>query len=263
MNDRSHPFLALSSKLAVLALAAFPIAGCTLSEPPRTEIRTALYSAAIYGDLKITQGGQPGSGTRMELVEDLDLEPGDLGNLAADVDFGPVRIGLEWLPLRFEGREELDEGVVFRGTTFPEDTRLETELELETFRLRLDTPIFERDGAILRGGLGLYYWDLDIELEDHDTGFEDDRQFSRLLPSVMFSGEMPVARDFSVAFDAAFAAIDQGRILWDFETRGRMRVARWVSMFAGFRFLRYQLNEDTNDGTIDVFGPILGFDWRF
>jgi len=249
--------------LLPLLLLAPPTAGCTLSEPPRTEVRTALFSPVIYGDLKITQGGQPGSGTRMELVNDLDLEPGDQGNLAADVDFGPVRIGLEWLPLWFEGREELDEGLVFRGTTFPEDTRLETELELQTFRLRIDTPIVERDGAVLRGGLGLYYWDLDIELEDVDSDFEDDRQFSRMLPAVMFSGEMPAARGFSVAFDAAFAAIDQGRILWDFEARGRWTFQHWMSAFAGFRFLRYQLNEDTNDGTIDVFGPVFGFDWRF
>ncbi len=246
-----------ASILALLLLAA-----CVTDEPLGVSIRARDFSAAAAGDVTITRGGTPGSGTRLELIDDLDLEGRDQGELAADVAFGGVRLGAAWLPLVFDGKERLDQTELFHGTTYPAGNRVESDLQLTTWKLRLDARVHEDHDSELRLGVGAYWWTLDMRLNDLDAQISDERRFSRLLPAISASGSWRFAPGWSADVDAAFASIDQGRRLWDLDASARYRIDRWVTLALGLRFLRYELNEDTNDGTIDVLGPTLGFEFR-
>jgi len=239
------------------------LAACAVHEPLRGSLEGRIFSAAIAGDVTITQGGAPGSGTRLDLRDDLDLDGSTTLELAGDVELAGVRAGLAWLPLSFDGAETLDRAETFHGTTFPAGSRVKSELDLPTWRLRVDAPLLDDGRGALRAGLGAYWWTLDMELRDVDTGVSDSREFSRLLPAVTISSSWRVSRGVTAGFDAAFAAIDEGRRLWDFDATARCSVHRGLTVHAGFRFRRYELQEDTNDGVIDLFGPLVGMQWRF
>jgi hypothetical protein len=239
------------------------LAACRSEADPHATLQTRLFSAAVTGSVQITQGGTPGSGSHLHLADDLDLDPADQPELLADFELYGVRLGGSWLPLEFDGKEELDEDEVFRGTTFPAGSRVKSELELETWKLRLDVPAYEGDVAGVRAGAGAYWWEFDLDLRDVDTGVEESRDFSRLLPSLNVATSWRITRGITAGFEAAFAAIDEGRHLWDLDASARFVVARGFAFHLGFRFLRYDLEEDTNDGEINVFGPTFGMSWRF
>jgi hypothetical protein len=251
----------MGRRLALLPLAL--CCGCVADPEPHPRFRMTYFPAAVEGDVRITQGGTPGSGTRLELVDDLDMNGEEQFELAAGVEIGAGRLDLAWLPLHFDGEERLDQDEVFRGTLFPAGDRVESDLSLETWRLRLDAALLASGEGELRFGAGAYWWQLELKMHDLDTGVLEEREFSRLLPALTVAGSLKARRALSADFEAAVAAIDEGRYLVDLA--GLLKTSFWrgFSGSVGWRWIRYALAEDTNDGTIDVFGPTFSLDWRF
>ena len=262
-----RPFAAAAGVASALASLLAP--ACSFDQGFASDgeidfsVRGAWFPTDLSGDVKITAGGVQGTGSRIEMNDDLDIDGEDHGLPAFDLYAGGLRAGVEWLPFSFEGRTTLDQSLVFHGTGFPAGNRVASELDLETWKFRVDGALIDDPGFELRAGVVAYWWNFELDLADIDAGVRDSREFSRLLPGVTLSGSFSIVRKCSVGFDAAFATIDEGRQLWDLAALARYDGGGGTWFDAGYRFLRYELNEDTNVGTLDLQGPFLGFTCRF
>lgn len=242
---------------AVVLAAAGGCAGAT-GKPDGTAI-AAFFPATIDGDVTITQGGVPGSGSSIDVVDDLDLENDFPGAFGLRLDDGPLRLGLEWLPFRFSGEETLSEDVVFRGATFPAGDEVESELTFVTWAALLDSAVIQGDVFELRVGGGAYWWRFDLELDDKTSGLTESRGFSRLLPAATASTRVALGAGFSVRANGAFATLDEGRRLFDTAAIVEYQFPeKRIHATLGYRWMRYWLNEDTNTGMLDLRGPSLG-----
>lgn len=236
--------------------AALLLAGCAgTTGVPDAHVGAAFFPAAIDGNVTITQGGLPGSGSRIDVQDDLALDGDSLGQLSLRLDDGPLRFRLDWLPFDFSGETRLDRDVVFHGRTFPSGARVESDLSLETWAGGIDAPLVAGDDFELRAGGGVYWWTLDMKVKE-TGGASESRQFSRLLPAATLSSHGALGGGFGLGFDGAFATIDKGRRLLDVAADVDWELDRFRAAF-GWRWLRYWLNEDTNTGQLDLHGPTL------
>jgi hypothetical protein len=249
--------------VALLAL----LAGCAATEStPGAAVRTRAWLAAPSGHVEVTRGGTPGTGSSLTLRDDLDLEPSAQLELAAEVDAGPIRGAVSWMPLAFEGTERLDQDEVFHGTTYPAGNLVDTDLDLTTWRVAFDGKLHESERTTVRAGLGAYWWTLDMTLRDRDAQISDERKFSRLLPAIVGSGEWKLSERWSAAAAAGFGTIGKGRRLFDLDATARATIdggGRGGALLVGLRWMRYDLDEDTNVGRISLLGPTLGLEWRW
>ena len=241
----------------VLAAAASGCAGAT-GKPDATAI-AAYFPATVDGKVTITQGGVPGSGSSIDVADDLDLGNELPVAFGLRLDDGPLRLGLEWLPFKFGGEETLTEDVVFRGATFPAGDEVESEFELVTWAAMLEGAVIEGEAFELRVGGGAYWWRFDLELVDDAAGLSESRGFSRLLPAATASTRVALGAGFSVRAKGAFATIDEGRRLVDTAAIVEYQFPeKRIHATLGYRWMRYWLNEDTNTGMLDLRGPSLG-----
>ncbi len=247
---------------AIVTAAALPalLAGCGTADgtPDQSTIGARWFPAIVDGSVEITQGGVPGTASRVALDDDLDLEHEFRGIAEVELVDGPLRLRLGHLPLRFEGSTLLDQAIVFHGRTFAAGTDLESEFELTTWHASVDTALIEQDGVEVRLGGGFWTWEFDLELHDRTLGVTDSREFSRLLPAVTASSWADLGGGFGVRLEGAFAALDEGRRLVDVAGEFDYAFDDRFRAVAGWRWLRYWLNEDTNKGLIDVMGPTVG-----
>ncbi|MBM4013934.1 MAG: hypothetical protein FJ293_03090 [Planctomycetes bacterium] len=250
--------------LATVAGSAALLAGCGTADgiPDRSTIGARWFPAIVDGSVEITQGGLPGTASRVSLDDDLDLENDFFGSYEIELVDGPLRLRLGHLPLRFEGSALLDQEIVFHGQTFAAGTDLDSEFELTTWHASVDGALIEADGVEVRVGGGFWTWEFDLELRDRTLGVNDSREFSRLLPAVTASSWAELGGGFAVRLDGAFASLDEGRRLVDFAGEFEYAFDDRVRAVAGWRWLRYWLNEDTNKGLFDVMGPTFGFTLR-
>jgi hypothetical protein len=244
--------------------AVLPAIGCATADgvPDRSTIGLRAFPAIAEGAVEITQGGVAGSATRVSLDDDLDLERDFLGSAEVQLVDGPLRLRLGHLPLRFEGSAILDQAIVFHGRNFAAGTDLDSEFELATWHASVDTTLIGQDDVELRVGGGFVTWEFDLELRDRTLGVTDSREFSRLLPAVTASMWAALGGRFATRLEGSFAALDEGRRQIDVSGEFEYAFDERFRAVAGWRWLRYWLNEDTNKGLIDVMGPTVGFTLR-
>jgi len=243
---------------AVLAAAAASGCAGATGKPDGTAI-AAFFPATIDGHVTITQGGTAGSGSSIDVADDLGLENKLPAALGLRLDDGPLRLGLEWLPFRFRGDETLSEDVLFRGATFAAGDEVESALTFVTWSALLEGAVIENDSFELRAGGGAYWWKFDLELDDQTTGVSESRAFSRLLPAATASTRVALGAGFAVRARGAFATLDEGRRIVDGGANVEYQFPeKRIHATLGYRWIRYWLNEDTNTGMLDLRGPSLG-----
>ncbi len=245
--------------LASALLTSLLASGCESTDGlPSATARATFFPTTVAGNLEITQGGVPGSASRIDVADDLDLADDAYGNFALELDDGRLRLGLQYLPFGFQGDTTLDRDLIFHGRTFPAGNRVESDLGLKTWSARVDGALIQESEFEVRLGVGAYWWDFDLELSDLDAAVTDSREFSRLLPAVTATSWAALGRGFAVRFDGAFATLDEGRRLVDAAASVDYEFIDRVHASLGWRWLRYWLNEDTNTGLLDLYGPTIG-----
>ncbi len=261
VSPRFAPLTTLVATLVTAPLIA--LIGCASEPDPHASLRAVWFPAALSGHVTITKGGVPGSGSRIDVDRDLDLDGASQGAIGVDAELHGLRLGVDFLPLGFDGSNTLGHDVVFHGATYASGHAVESQLDLDTWAVRLDGPVLAKEGFELRVGGGAYLWHFDMELDDRTSGSSDSRAFSRLLPAITASTRIDLTHSFQLGLDGAFAAIGGGRRLSDAATTLSYAFEPRFLVTLGFRWLRYELNEDTNVGTLDLFGPTLGLTVRF
>ncbi len=240
--------------------------GCAApAASPAFAIGAAAWQAAPDGHLFVTAGSKPGTATTMELEDHLGLEEATQLDWHADVDFGDHRITFEHLPLSFAGDSVVDDAFIFHGATYPVGDRVVTAFDLDTFILRWDARCWSSDAtrSSAHVGLGAWWWRYAMQVEGSPSGNDEVRQFSHLYPGVHGDLTWDAGSGLLLALDGAFAGTGTSRTLYDLSGSLIWEIGDHVGVAAGYRFMRWDFNESTNDGDFDLRGPWLGLTFRF
>lgn len=261
MSDALRPRSSLPRLLATFAALAAS-SGCAASDRDVASVKAYWMPAQVDGGVKITQGGVAGSGTRVRVDDDLGMGGESQGIFGAGMKVDNAWLTLEYMPFSFSGSDQPAQSFTFHGQNFAAGDHLKSDLGLETWHARLAAPLGDADGA-LNAGIGAYWWDFDMKVADRDTGAQERRSFSRLLPAASLDGRASVLDHIGVGFDASFATLGGGRKLTDLAAFASYSYGSGFEADLGYREIHVALNEDTNDGTLIVRGPYFGVSWRF
>ena len=224
-----------------------------------------IWQARMTGKMEITEGGAPGSGTGVDVSDDLDLGPDNTVELGLDLRLNLHRLKIRYLPLAFSGHDVVGAPFVFHGETYPAGTRTSTEVDLTLLSGMYDYPIVRWDTGELRAGGGVYFYDFHARIQGRTpdgTLLDEDRGFSRNMPAVALSFENRFGM-WHVNGSALGAFVRNDRNIFDIEGSVGTRIWERVQIDAGYRWIRIDLNETTNDLDLAVQGPFLELSFRF
>lgn len=216
------------------------------------------FHANLSGTLLITKGGKPGSGERINVREDLNLETDHVPEAGFGVSLGDHRLGFDYLPLSFEGKDTLAKPLVFHGTTYPTGTDLSSDLDFTFYSFRYDYSVLRGKLGDFRVGLHGEYWAFDSSIKGSGPGgpYDEHRGFTSFYPGGAFSGQL---RHGILHLNGAFVlgGLSTERFLID--TEGSLGVRLWnhLELDMGYRILHFDMTETTNDGDLTAHGPFF------
>jgi len=253
---------------------AEPLLGDVSAPPPSAQAPTfsleilpifRYWRPSLSGDMTITAGGQPGSGSRLDFSEDLDLGTANAFEGGLSVLLGRHELGVRYDPSSFHGDATLDRTIVFHGATYPTSERVSSDVSLDFVIPEYSYRFWSLDGADLHAGIRGYVWTFDSELKGSGPGgvLDESRRFTHALPAGFFT----IAdswRSWSISGTAAGGLIASDRYVADFEAGvGYHLFEDHMELDVGYRWLRTEFHETTNLGALTENGLLVSVSARF
>ncbi len=215
------------------------------------------------GETFITAGSKPGTATSVDLDHDLGLDSRRQFTWRGDVAFSSQRITFEYLPLSFHGSTNVGSDFTFHGATYTSGTAISSQFDLETYILHWDSELWSerKTKSSAHAGIGAWWWRYDMQVSG--GGNDERRKFSHVYPGVHGDTTWDVGNGLLATLEIAFAATGANRRLYDFSGGLTYNVSDHLDLAAGYRLMRWDFNESTNDGDFDIRGPYAGLTIRF
>jgi hypothetical protein len=232
-------------------------------EGPRFSMwaRGEYWYALPNGQVVITRGSRPGSGSVVRVGEDLGLEPSSVPGAELGASLGDHRLRLDYLHLSFRGQEELDQALVFHGQSYPAGDPVRAQLDLPRLSLNYDYDVWDTPWTRLRVGIvGHLYW---ISARLTDATLDEKRAYSRGNVAAAASVDVPLG-PLLATLDGSLGYSDSDH---DFFGGIRFQVAAklWgpLEVGAGYRWERMDASAETNRIALTIHGPLVELSVRF
>jgi hypothetical protein len=256
--------------IVVVLGAAFSLAGDPPELPVRLEDespRLSLWARGEYwyawpnGQIVITRGSRPGTGSVVRVGEDFDLEPAGVPGAELGASLGDHRLRLSYLHLSFDGRTDLDEDLVFHGVTYPAGDPVHAHVDLPRLSLNYDYDLWDTPWTRLRVGLvGHLYW---VSARLADATQDEKRAYSRGTVAAAASVDVPLG-PLQATLDGSLGYSDS-----DHDFFGGIRVLVTAMLWghlevgAGYRWERMDASAETNRIALTIHGPLVELSVRF
>ena len=244
--------------IVTLLFLALRAASSRADSAVRLTLGAAYWRPLPSGTTTITQGGQAGSGGRIDMADDLNLGAANVAEVSIDGELGRHRFGASYEPLSFDGETTTSRTLRFHGVTIPAQTRLRSDVGLRLVMPRYDYALLDGSAAELRAGLLATIWTFDAQLRGAKPagGIDESRHFTHVLPAVTLSGGLPLA-GWQLAARSAFGVLASDRYLVDLAPELRRRLWDRCSLAVGYRWLEFVFHETTNRGHLTFQGPYV------
>ena len=269
------PSVSVPASAAVAAPAYTPspraVAACA---PPPCDDEDWSFDAwgrygrpSIAGEVLITRGGVPGSGTEVDVEDQMDLETGDGFEAGFAASFRRHRVTLGFEFDSFSGDSTLDRTIVYRGATYLAGVELESDLELTFWKLGYDYEFIDDDasrwpGFSLRAGVSAWLWKYDGRLRSGPSDIDQSREFSHGMPMATVEAEWESGA-FHVGVRAAGGLLAEDRYIVDLELSLGVELLDRLSLDVGYRLMNLSFHETTNEGDLTLYGPFASVGLEF
>ena len=223
------------------------------------------WRASLSGDLTITAGGQPGSGSRIDVSSDLDLGTANAFEGGARVSLGRHELAIRYDPSSFHGDATLHRPIVFHGATYPAGEQVSSDVSLKFVIPEYGYRMWGAANVYSRGGIRGYIWTLDSELKGTGPGgaLDESRSFTHALPAGFFTLQGAWG-DLRLGGTAAGGLLASDRYVADFEAGlGYALFSDHAQVDVGYRWLRFDFHETTNVGALTESGLLVSLSARF
>jgi hypothetical protein len=223
--------------------------------------RGEYWYAEPNGQLVVTRGSRPGSGSLVRLGEDVDLEPRGVPGAELGASLGDHRLRLDYLHLSFEGREDLDQTVIFHGQTYSAGDHVHARVDLPRLSLNYDYDVWDTPWTRLQVGIiGHLYW---VSARLSSATLDEKREYSRGTVAAAASVEVPLG-PLRAGLDGSLGYSDS-----DHDFFGGIRflvTARLpgpLEVGVGYRWERMDASAETNRVALTIHGPLVELGVRF
>jgi hypothetical protein len=219
--------------------------------------RARAWWAIPTGDfVRVTLGGEPGTGTRIGLDEGgLDLEPDLAWEVGLDVAYGRHRVRGAYEALSFEGTETFDETHVYRGVTFPAGEEVRSEFDLSFWKAGWDYLLVGCEERGLRVGLSGWLWTYEGKLEG-ESAPKTTRHFRHVFPVATADAWTSVG-NWRLGATLGVGGLDVDRSVIDVSAYAGRRLGRRVEIDVGWRWMRFAFDETKNELDFVAHGPFV------
>ncbi len=215
--------------------------------------------------MTITAGGKPGSGSRIDVSNDLDVGTTNAFEGGARVSLGRHELAVRYDPSSFHGEATLARPVVYHGTTYPAGEQVSSDVSLDFVIPEYGYRLWSAAVADLRGGIRGYIWTFDSELKGTGPGgvLDQSRSFTHAVPAGVFSLQGAWG-DIRIGGTAAGGLLASDRYVADFEAGvGYSLLGNHAQVDIGYRWLRLDYHETTNVGALTESGLLVSLSARF
>jgi hypothetical protein len=244
---------------------AAPALPCPCPQPRAWRATAGAQARWLFpsGDMRITLGGEPLTGTTVDLRSDLALDPTVAPRATAAVEWRGHRVHGWWERFAFEGEATLDRDVVFHGRTFPAGDRVDSEVSLEHGLLGWEGRLACGRCGDLWAGVGAYVWRFDSRVESEVSGIVEERGFSHAFPVATASASRDLGGLDLVARVAA-GGLATDRYVVDAEAGVERRFLRdRLALRLSWALHLLEFHETTNEATLLAHGPALSLSFDF
>jgi hypothetical protein len=219
------------------------------------------YAMPSGGQIVITRGSRPGTGSVARVLEDFGLEPSWVPGGELGASLGDHRLRLGYLDQSFDGQADLDEALVFHGQTYAAGDHVRARVELPRLTINYDYDLWDTPWTRLRVGIiGQITW---VSTRLTSATLDEKRAYSR--------GTGALAASIDIPLGPALASVD-GSLSYsdsDHDFFGGLRVLVTAMLWgplevgAGYRWERLDASAETNHVSLTVHGPEVELSVRF
>lgn len=211
-------------------------------------------------------GKDGGSGTKIDLEDDLSLD--DSKELYAElaVNLGDFRLSAAYQPLSFSGTNTLSQAIEFNGTVYNVDDTVRGDIDLDMYDVACSWHLINLDDLPVRLQLGpeiaVKVFSGDLSVQSKATGVKETISGTAPVPTIGARARVGLADFLAVVGRIGFAEYS-GNSFLDADAQLEFSPLPMVGLFAGYRYL--DLDIDENDIVIDATftGPYAGAFVRF
>ena len=167
-----------------------------------------------------------------------------------------------------DAKEVLDEDLSFDGFVFPAGTQVETEYDIDMYRLGYSYLLVQNEEWELGLSAGAYWVNMDMKLDSFDGAISADYDESEPFPMLGFTASWLVSDDWLIRGTAEAFTIDMNDVEGDFynvRLEAEYSLTQHLSIGAGYDLVRIDA-EDTdknNQVNYDYDGVLAYLRWRF
>ena len=208
-------------------------------------------------------------GTKIDLVEDLDLEKTRFAQFRAVLRPGKKhKLRFEYTPIKYEQPEgTLNRNIVFNGITYNVTLPVDTTLDWKAYRFTYEYDIVYRDRGFFGILLEAKYTDVQATLSNVlDTEFVHARA---PIPAIGAIGRVYVAPNISLTAEFSGFKLpesideDYKAKYFDFDFYGTVNMTDHFGAQLGYRSFDVFYKVDTDEGELKLKGPYFGAVVRF
>lgn len=245
--------------VALLGLFVMPVSADELMA-----VKAGYYSLNPEGNVSVSGGGV--SGDAADFDGDLAIDESDGFFAEAALQLGSFRLFAAYLPISFSGDSVLSGDIKFKGVTFVEGHRIQSDVDIDIYEAGLTWYLVNLDDLPLRIQIGpevaIKYVDTRIELQDRTADFRESDSIGAPIPSMGARVRVGFADYLGVTGRVGTLKYN-GNSFLDVDAQVELSPLPLVGIFAGYRYLDLDVNE--GDVIVDArfSGPYAGAMVRF
>ncbi|KIH78240.1 hypothetical protein GFER_04395 [Geoalkalibacter ferrihydriticus DSM 17813] len=211
-------------------------------------------------------GNTGGTGTRIDMEKDLNLDDSKNITLEAALQLGNFRLSAGYMPLRFSGDGVLQRDIVFNNTLFEENVQARSDVDIDFYDVGLTWYLINFDNLPVRIQLGpeiaVKVVDADLSLTSPQAGQSERVSVTAPLPTIGARARIALADFLGVAARIGYIEYADNSFL-DADVQVEFSPVPFFGAFAGYRHFELQIDE--NDVYLDtqLVGPYAGLFLRF
>ncbi len=244
------------------AMIVAALAGCLASPTLADEIvslKGGYYKLEPSGDVGV-------GGDALDIEGDLGIDD-DHGFFAeAAFQLGGVRLFASYMPMNFSGSSVLSRDIDFSGETFVAGQRIDSDIDIDIYEAGLAWFLINMDDLPLRIQFGpevaIKYIDTRVELQEKGLVTQESESVGVPIPSLGARARIAFADYLGLVGRVGYLEY-KGNSLTDVDAQVEYSPIPMVALFAGYRYLDMDIDEDGVLVDAKFSGPHAGALIRF
>lgn len=197
-------------------------------------------------------------GTDLNLVSDLGLD--DHENFPEGritFNLGNHSIRYAYMPLSWSGDTALSNTITFAGKTFPVSSGVSTDVQVDYHRFSYKYDVINK----LKNRLGFIvevkYLDGRVNLKDAAFGLDESTRLQIPMPAVGVGGQLSIPFLANIRAEITGMSLGSTAYVVDGEANVGFHPLPFVNLSAGYRYLKFHVEQDDDTGSVALRGPFV------